>query len=67
MTKPVLETRLGQILGQIINIKPELTDKKCVNFNSIPFAKCKRFERAEPYGKWEDTLDGTGNTSVTPL
>jgi len=55
-----LETKQGKVTGKILSVRPELSEKKCVNFNSIPFANVQKFERPEPYGNWEGTLDGTG-------
>ena len=58
------ETPQGTIVGRLVSSKSELTDKKCANFNAIPFATYKRFERPQPYGNWKGTLDGTGNVFV---
>jgi len=58
----IAETPQGAIKCNLLSFKPELTENKCANFNGIPFGKYKRFERAEPYGKWEGILDGTGKS-----
>ena len=60
MVSPVIETKQGKISGKIISLRSELTDKKCINFNGIPFATCERLEKPKPHGPWEGTLDGTG-------
>lgn len=36
------------------------------NFNKIPFARSPRLSKPVSYGKWEGTLDGTGNTPMVP-
>jgi len=55
-----LETKQGKVTGKIVSVRPELSEKKCVNFNAIPFATSPKFQRPKPYGRWEGTLDGTG-------
>ena len=64
MDPPVVETKQGKVSGKFISVSSELTEKRCANFNAIPFAKYERLERAEPFGKWEGTLDGTGTHSL---
>ena len=49
----IIETKQGSIRGQVLKVKPELTEKKCVNFSGIPFATAERFEKAKPFGQWE--------------
>jgi len=46
----VLETNQGKICGKVLSVKPNLSERKCVNFNNVPFGKYKRFERPTPYG-----------------
>ena len=67
MSSSVIETKQGKVAGTILAVKPELSDKKCVHFQAIPFGKYERFERPTAHGKWEGTLDGTGKflSSVT--
>lgn len=36
------------------------------NFNKIPFARTPRLSKPVSFGKWEDTIDGTGNTPMVP-
>ena len=36
------------------------------NFNKIPFAKSPRLAKPVSYGKWNETIDGTGNTPMCP-
>ena len=55
-----IETGQGHVTGQYLSVDACLSDKKCANFNAIPFAKYKQFQKAEPVDKWEGTLDGTG-------
>ena len=64
MASPIAETNQGKVSGKFISVSSELTEKRCANFNAIPFAKYERLERAEPFGKWEGTLDGTGTHSL---
>lgn len=64
MGPPIVETNQGKICGKFISLSSELTEKRCANFNSIPFGKYKTFERPAPFGKWEGTLDGTGTHSL---
>jgi len=59
-TSFITKTPQGPIKYKLLSCKRELTENKCANFNGIPFGKYKRFERAEPYGKWEGIFDGTG-------
>ena len=60
MSDVFLETKQGKIVGRKIEVSKELSLNKCVKFSSIPFARCKRFERAEPYGEWQGLIDGRG-------
>ena len=66
MSAPIIETKQGKICGKLLSVKPELSERKCVNFNNVPFGKYKRFERPEPYGKWDGIWDGTGLTPMQP-
>ena len=61
----IIETKQGSIRGQVLKVKPELTEKKCVNFSAIPFATAERFEKAEPFGQWDGTWDGTSTVKIT--
>ena len=60
MSDVFIDTKQGKIVGRKIEVSKELSLHKCVKFSSIPFARCKRFERAVPYGKWQGLIDGRG-------
>ena len=60
MSGPVIDTKQGKIVGRIVSVNEELTAQKSVKFSGIPFAKCQRFRKPTPYGRWEGTRDATG-------
>ena len=62
MSGPVVDTKQGKIVGKIVSVSEELTSQKAVRFSGVPFAKCERFEKPTPFGKWEGTKDATGIT-----
>ena len=55
-----IKTGQGRVTGHYLSVDHSLSEKKCANFNAIPFAKYKQFQKAEPIDHWEGTLDGTG-------
>lgn len=67
-----LQTKLGKIRGRLWNVSEEIKSKdgeqhlEVANFNKIPFARSPRLSKPVSYGKWEGTLDGTGNTPMVP-
>ena len=61
MSRPiVISTNQGNVTGKVVSVKPELTDKKCISFQGIPFGRYERFQKPTRFGKWKGTLDGTG-------
>ena len=60
MSDLIVECQAGKVEGRIVKSKSELTDEECVNFKTIPFAKYERFEKPEPYPKWDGVNPAKG-------
>ena len=66
MTTVELTSKQGRIKGQELSVNVELTQKKCIHFGNIPFARCARFELPTSYGSWDGIWDGTRPTTRVP-
>ena len=62
MKAPKIQLRNGAVKGTVI----ERSGVQINIFNDIPFAKCDRFEKPQPYGAWDGLWDGTVKTRRCP-
>ena len=62
MDTKIIETKQGKIKGVFHSVAAELSERKCIQFNAIPFAKCERLAKPVEFGSWEGVLDGTKTT-----